>query len=41
LVCRNRSRPSAAVSRSRMCLRFSVLKLGLLRIDSSFCCHQR
>ena len=41
LVCRKRSRPSAAVRRSRMCFFWSALKLGLLRTLSSFCCHQR
>ncbi|MNV58818.1 hypothetical protein D3C71_1512110 [compost metagenome] len=41
LVWRKRSKPSAAVRRSRICFFFSTPKLGLLRIFSSFSCHQR
>ena len=41
LVCRKRSRPSAAVRRFRMCFFFSCVKFGVERIDSSFSFHQR
>ena len=41
LVCRKRSRPSAAVRRLSTCFFCSALSLGLVRALSSRCCHQR